>query len=268
MNKTDLNAYLTKLGLPSELPADLESLHKIHVAQHRCLPFENFDISLQRGISVEIEDIIQKTVYHSRGGYCFELNGLMLDVLKTLGFEVRSLLGRVHVMGTPTGRSHQITLVTLDEQAWIVDVGFGSNTPRAPLPFILNQVIQTDLQTFRFVEDAQFGYFLQVLSTDGTDMWNNLYSFDLEFVFAGDIACGNFFTSTSPHSRFTSARVAAKATESGLVTLLNYTLKYTSQGEQTELELEPGQAYLDALKEYFGIELDAQYGDLRPLPDA
>ncbi|HCH6432983.1 TPA: arylamine N-acetyltransferase, partial [Vibrio parahaemolyticus] len=29
-----------------------------------------------------------------------------------------------------------------------------------------------------------------------------------------------------------------------------------------------GQAYLDALKEYFGIELDAQYGDLRPLPDA
>lgn len=96
-------------------------------------------------------------------------------------------------MGTPTGRSHQITLVTLDEQAWIVDVGFGSNTPRAPLPFILNQVIQTDLQTFRFVEDAQFGYFLQVLSTDGTDTWNNLYSFDLEFVFAGDIACGNFF---------------------------------------------------------------------------
>ncbi|MCV5854951.1 arylamine N-acetyltransferase, partial [Escherichia coli] len=100
----------------------------------------------------------------------------------------------------------------------------------------------------------------------GTDTWNNLYSFDLEFVFAGDIACGNFFTSTSPHSRFTSARVAAKATESGLVTLLNYTLKYTSEGEQTELELEPGQAYLDALKEYFGIELDAQYGDLRPLP--
>ncbi len=52
------------------------------------------------------------------------------------------------------------------------------------------------------------------------------------------------------------------------MTLLNYTLKYTSQGEQTELELEPGQAYLDALKEHFGIELDAQYSDLRPLPDA
>lgn len=93
MNKTDLNAYLTKLGLPSELPADLESLHKIHVAQHRCLPFENFDISLQRGISVEIEDIIQKTVYHSRGGYCFELNGLMLDVLKTSGLKRAAYLG-------------------------------------------------------------------------------------------------------------------------------------------------------------------------------
>ncbi|PLX58010.1 MAG: N-hydroxyarylamine O-acetyltransferase, partial [Vibrio alginolyticus] len=31
MNKTDLNAYLTKLGLPRELPADLETLHKVHV---------------------------------------------------------------------------------------------------------------------------------------------------------------------------------------------------------------------------------------------
>ncbi|EGR2351538.1 arylamine N-acetyltransferase [Vibrio alginolyticus] len=268
MNKTDLSAYLTKLGLPSELPADLESLHRIHVAQHRCLPFENFDIALQRGVSVEIEDIIQKTVYHSRGGYCFELNGLMLDVLNTLGFEARSLLGRVHVSGTPTGRSHQITLVTLEEQTWIVDVGFGSNTPRAPLPFILDQVIQTDLQTFRFVKDAQFGYFLQVLSTDGTDTWNNLYSFDLEFVFAGDIACSNFFTSTSPNSRFTSARVAARATESGLVTLLNYTLRCANHEALTEIDLEPGQTYLDALKEYFGIELDAQYDELRPLPDA
>ncbi|ENP8395604.1 arylamine N-acetyltransferase, partial [Vibrio alginolyticus] len=58
------------------------------------------------------------------------------------------------------------------------------------------------------------------------------------------------------------------ATESGLVTLLNYTLRCTNHEELTEIELEPGQTYLDALKEYFGIELDAQYDDLRPLPDA
>ena len=34
------------------------------------------------------------------------------------------------------------------------------------------------------------------------------------------------------------------------------------------LELEEGQAYIDALQTYFGIELDAPYEDLRPLPKA
>jgi N-hydroxyarylamine O-acetyltransferase len=31
-------------------------------------------------------------------------------------------------------------------------------------------------------------------------------------------------------------------------------------------ELEEGQPYLDALKSHFGIELDAPYEELRPLP--
>ncbi|CAH1538548.1 putative Arylamine N-acetyltransferase [Vibrio owensii] len=266
MNNTDLKAYLNKIGVTQQLDVSVDTLFALHNAQHRRLPFENFDIALGKGISTSEQDIINKLVYHERGGYCFELNGLLLRVLQQVGFKARPLLGRVHLSGTPSGRTHQFTLVTLGDEKWIVDAGFGSNTPRAPLPFVINQPIHTDLQTFRFVEDERVGYMLQIQSYDDANQWIDMYSLDFEHVFDGDIVCGNHYASTSPHSRFTSSRVATLATEFGIITLANHTLKHRLNSEVVEQELAEGQSYLSALKEHFGIELNAEYQDLKPLP--
>ncbi|HDM8145454.1 TPA: arylamine N-acetyltransferase [Vibrio harveyi] len=265
MNQTDLQAYLKKVGISQSLNINTDTLLLLHNAQHRRLPFENFDIALGRGISVAEQDIINKLIYRERGGYCYELNALLFNVLKTIGFDARPLLGRVHLSGTPSGRTHQFTLVTMGEDKWIVDVGFGSNTPRAPLPFVLNQDIHTDLQTFRFIEHEWVGYMLQVQSYDDPEQWIDLYSLDFEHVFDGDIVCGNHYTSTSPNSHFTSSRVAALATDSGIITLFNQSLKYRANGEVVEIELEAGETYLSALKTHFGIALDADYSSLKPV---
>ncbi|CAK6711762.1 conserved hypothetical protein [Vibrio harveyi] len=265
MNQTDLQAYLKKVGISQSLNINTDTLLLLHNAQHRRLPFENFDIALGRGISVAEQDIINKLIYRERGGYCYELNALLLNVLKTIGFDARPLLGRVHLSGTPSGRTHQFTLVTMGEGKWIVDVGFGSNTPRAPLPFVLNQDIHTDFQTFRFIEHELVGYMLQVQSYDDPEQWIDLYSLDFEHVFDGDIGCGNHYTSTSPNSHFTSSRVAALATDSGIITLFNHSLKYRANGEVVEIELEAGETYLSALKTHFGIALDADYSSLKPV---
>ena len=265
MNQTDLQAYLKKVGISQSLNINTDTLLLLHNTQHRRLPFENFDIALGCGISVAEQDIINKLIYRERGGYCYELNALLLNVLKTIGFDARPLLGRVHLSGTPSGRTHQFTLVTMGEDKWIVDVGFGSNTPRAPLPFVLNQDIHTDLQTFRFIEHELVGYMLQVQSYDDPEQWIDLYSLDFEHVFDGDIVCGNHYTSTSPNSHFTSSRVAALATDSGIITLFNHSLKYRANGEVVEIELEAGETYLSALKTHFGIALDADYSSLKPV---
>ncbi len=265
MNQTDLQAYLKKVGISQSLNINTDTLLLLHNAQHRRLPFENFDILLGRGISVAEQDIINKLIYRERGGYCYELNALLFNVLKTIGFDARPLLGRVHLSGTPSGRTHQFTLVTMGEDKWIVDVGFGSNTPRAPLPFVLNQDIHTDLQTFRFIEHELVGYMLQVQSYDDPEQWIDLYSLDFEHVFDGDIVCGNHYTSTSPNSHFTSSRVATLATDSGIITLFNHSLKYRANGEVVEIELEAGETYLSALKTHFGIALDADYSSLKPV---
>ena len=73
-------------------------------------------------------------------------------------------------------------------------------------------------------------------------------------------------TSTHPSALFVFARVAALPVKNGVVTLLNNTLKRNISGNESVQELAEGQAYLDALKNHFRIELDAPYEKLRPMP--
>ena len=259
----DLDAYFTRLNYSSVVQPTEDGLEALHRAQVYTIPFENFDILLERGIALEPVALCDKLVHRARGGYCFELNGLFLMALHAIGFEARALLARVHLVDPPSGRQHQLTLVTLQGRQWITDVGFGSFGFRAPMPLEFNHPTVHDGLTFRLVEAEPFGIMLQGLKRG---QWLNLYSFDLGQVFPVDIAVGNHFTATHPSSLFTFARVVALLTPTGRVSLLNRTLRIVTADAEQVQELGEGQAYLDALKTHFGIELDAPYEALRPLP--
>ncbi|MBT6500489.1 MAG: hypothetical protein HOK67_11350 [Deltaproteobacteria bacterium] len=110
------------------------------------------------------------------------------------------------------------------------------------------------------------GHFGIMLQSEKDYEWIDLYSFDLSHVFSADIDYGNHFNSTHPSALFVFARVAALPVKNGVVTLLNNTLKRNISGNESVQELAEGQAYLDALKNHFGIELDAPYEKLRPMP--
>ena len=262
-NDFDIDAYIQRIKYEGEKLPAVDTLKSIHHSQLFTIPFENFDIQLGRGINLDPGAIFRKLVHKKRGGYCFELNGIFLMALNALGFSARALLARVHLTGTPTGRGHQIELITIQKEQWIADVGFGGDTPRFPIPLIFNQPITHDGQTLRLVRDDLFGIILQSFKEEE---WRDLYSFDLGYVCPADIDYGNHFTSTSSRSRFTFARVAALPVENGGITLLNNTLKKVVAGKEIVQELSGGQGYLEALKTNFGIELDAPYGQLRSLP--
>lgn len=252
--------YLNRIGLDIQPALSAEGLKIIHQAQHRSIAFENFDVISGRGVELTAEKLINKLVYSQRGGYCFELNGLLKIALDDFGFDVRPLLGRVHISGEATGRSHFLLLVTIDGQKWIVDSGFGSQTPRAPVPLILNQEIRIDFQTFRLVEDELFGVMLQGKGADG---WGNLYSFDFNHVCDGDIAYGNYYTSTHPDSVFRLSCIAALPTENGIVTLQDNVLRKRSGDKVIETELNRAD-YISGVKEHFNIELDTTRAALFP----
>lgn len=90
-----LHAYFTRLHCqPLEVPT-VEALRTLHLAHNCAIPFENLDVLLPREIQLDETALEEKLLYARRGGYCFELNGLFERALRDIGFNVRSLLGRI-----------------------------------------------------------------------------------------------------------------------------------------------------------------------------
>jgi N-hydroxyarylamine O-acetyltransferase len=261
-NEFDLEAYLRRINFSGSTDVSLDTLARLHSAHFHTIPFENFDILLGRGIDLDPQAVFNKLVRRKRGGYCFELNGLFLQALQALGFKARALLARVHLTGTPSGRGHQLELVSIDDRDWLVDVGFGMNSPRGPIPMEWGWSATMGGRTIRLTDGGHFGTMLQTLEKGE---WKDLYSFDLEYVFPADIAYGNHYTSTHPDTFFTYSRVAGLPCPEGGITLLDRTLKITTKGREEVQMLPDSPAYLDALKKHFSIELDASYDDLKPL---
>jgi N-hydroxyarylamine O-acetyltransferase len=257
----DPDALLARLQLAGPIRADEDGLETLHRAQAYTIPFENFDVLLGRGVNLDPAAVFAKLVRRPRGGYCFELNSLLLMALEYFGWQARPLLARVHLSGSPSGRGHMLLLVTLAGREWIADVGFGGPGLRGPLPFEIGYHSVQDGQAFRLVTAEPFGTMLQ---TQRDDDWQNLYSFDTSHVIAADIAYANHYTSTHPSSFFTYRRVAARPHPGGRAALYDARLTLESGGRTSEQQLDDGPGYLDALRTQFGIELDADLPALRP----
>ena len=258
----DLDAYLERVKLSGPVKVNEEGLEALHRAQVYSIPFENFDILLGRGIALAPSALVEKLVEHRRGGYCFELNGLFRLAAEASGFEVQTLLARVHTGQEPSARTHQIGLVELGGRDWLVDVGFGKQSPRAPMPFELERQSMQDGVPYRVVKAPPWGFMLQ---SREAEEWQDLYSFDLGHVTAADIECGNHLTSTHLQSFFTQVRIAALAKPDGRVSLLEFTLRTESDGVSESQELLPGESFVAALESHFGIELGEPYEAIKPL---
>lgn len=260
----DADAYLARVGLDRPPGVDEEGLRLLHHAQFHAIPFENLDIQLGRGIDLDPDRLFDKLVHRRRGGYCFELNGLLLRALRHFGFEARPLLARVHLGPTPSGRTHQITLVELRGRRWTVDAGFGAGGPRVPL--LLEDGWRHDAPHWSFAleERPPWG---TLLRSRGDGEWKDSYSFDLAHVCPADIEVGNHFTSTSPHTHFTRNRVVSRPTADGRLSLLDFVVTEVAGDVTTKAGVEPGEPYLELLRDRFGLELGVPYDALRPLPE-
>lgn len=156
-NGFNLDGYLRKIGCQSRPGVSQAGLFSLHKAQFFSLPFENLDIQLGRDISLSEVDLVDKLVLRKRGGYCFELNGILLLALKALGFQARPVLARVHLGGTPSARTHLIACVCLGADQWMVDAGFGAGGPRVPLLLQDQAVTRIGSFAYRYQRDSLWG---------------------------------------------------------------------------------------------------------------
>jgi len=79
---------------------DLKAFSQLALIQSHHLsrvPFDSVALhySPTRLLSLHPEDLFQKVVMNSRGGYCMEVNALFGNVLRSMGYDVISVGGRV-----------------------------------------------------------------------------------------------------------------------------------------------------------------------------
>lgn len=216
----DLAAYFARIGYSGPTEPTLATLTAIHQRHARSIPFENLDVLLGRPIRIEPAAIEQKLVRDRRGGYCFEQNALLRDMLTAVGFRVTPLIARVRWQipaDVPTALTHMFLRVDLDEGPYLADVGFGSRSLYAPLALEYDREQSGSFEPRRLIRRDG----LVVHQSPHEGAWSDVYQFHLDPAPQVDFEVGNWFTSTHPQSRFKQNLVAAIAGQDCRHVLLN-----------------------------------------------
>jgi len=219
LSAAELSAYGARIGYAGAWAPSLAVLRDLQGRHPAAIAFESLDPFTGRPVLLEPEAVRQKLIFSRRGGYCHEHNLLFHDVLATLGLPVRPLGARVVWMDPERDAplTHRLTLVDLPEGQFIADVGFGGQSPTAPLRLELGLAQPTAHGTFRLgVSDDVYELAMQIQGR-----WMPMYRFTLRAQSRMDFEMANWFTATHPRSRFTQNLVAARVVGATRVNLDN-----------------------------------------------
>lgn len=256
----DLSAYLARVDLRDPVTPTPEGLNALIGAHLRHIPFETIDPLM--GIAVDRFDAASlqaKLVTRRRGGYCYEQNGLFRHVLSAIGFDVELLAGRVVWMkepgGPPPAETHQLLRVRIpgDDLPYLVDVGFGGQTPTQALRFVVGEEQRTDLDPFRIVADDDDRYLR--LETRLGDDWRPVYLFGTTARPDIDSVVGSWYVSTYPGHPFNTGLSAAIVDDDARWNLRGRHLAIHRPGTPTQRrDLDTAGDVLDLLTDRFGID--------------
>lgn len=202
MTSLDIARYLQRLQLDAPPPTTLAGLTLLQQRHNALLPFETLTCLLRDAVPIDLDSVQRKLLDAQRGGYCFELNGALLALLRALDFDAHALSARVLLSageGELTPRTHLLIRVRLEGEDWLVDAGFGSLTPTVPLRLHASAAQHTPHEHYRLqpLDDGDY-----LLAASSGDDWRSLYRFDLKSPTAADSEVGNWYVCTHPHSSF------------------------------------------------------------------
>ena len=205
----ELSAYLDRIRFDGSVRPDLATLRAIHRAHQYAIPFENLDVLLRHPLVLDPETNYRKIVCRRRGGWCYEMNGVMGWALKQMGFEVMRMSAGVMRMraGDAQLGNHLCLLVCLD-QPYLVDVGFGGSLAE-PLPL---RAMEREDSPYRLgLSEAGDDYwrFAEIAHGDG-----DAFSFDFRVAPADEalLARKCQFLQTDPASPFIQNLVVQRRT--------------------------------------------------------
>ena len=244
-----LHAYLQRIAYGGPLSPNRNTLHNLHRAHLLAIPFENIDV--QRGVtpSLDVNAVFDKLVTNRRGGWCFEMNGLLAWALREIGFTVDLVAASVERKrrGDDAALNHLALIVHLDEPI-LADVGFGCGM-LVPIP--LREGTHNDTRfDFRLTRDGDWWRFhnhrYDPMTYDFTETPVTLESF----------AEQNAALAVSPESSFVTNLTCMRLSDDGIRKLTNGQFqRFGAAG--IEEQIAPNAAALERLlREEFDLQFD------------
>ena len=254
----DIRAYLKRIGFAGDPRPDLDTLRRIQRGHLENIPYENLDVQLGRRLSLSVEEAFEKLVKQKRGGWCYEMNGVMGWALETIGFDVMPMTGAVKrdIRGDTAKGNHLVLSVKLDRH-YLADVGLGDG-PFEPIP----------------LEEGQYGEGWRTVRLERmADGWWRFYNYENSFASSFDfqhkpadwdvMQAKCEWLQTSADSVFTQNVQCLRPSLEGYIMLVGRVVKSNSAGGTANRVVDSAEEYRATLAATFGIELP-EAGSLWP----
>lgn len=250
----DIEKYLDRIKYKGQLSPTLKVLNTLQEQHLLNIPFENLDIHYGNEITLNLYKIYHKIIIKKRGGFCYELNGLFLELLKNIGFNAKMVSARVYnSKKTAFGGEfdHMVIIVKIGYKNYLVDVGFGAFISHS-LPLEINKT-HHDLRGDFIIEKYEDDYYMVSKWIDGKKQPQYIFS-DTERQLE-DFTNMCHYHQTSNDSNFTQKKLISRPLKNGRITLSENNLKITEDGEiTTKQRLNNQNDYITCLLKYFNIQ--------------
>ncbi|MGD8165376.1 arylamine N-acetyltransferase family protein [Pantoea sp. FN0307] len=251
----DIFGYLKRLNLLEKPRRDSSFLSALHRAHFFSVPFENFSMRDNASGDLARDVIVDKIIFNNRGGICFEFSVLLKEMFDHIGFMYQTRLARV-LIPFMTPATHQLFIVTVDQEPWIFDVGFGAKGPRAPLLLTDGYIHEHPFLSSRVSSHPELGWVVSVKENSKNDaVWENIYSFHDVATYPADINMAYFYTLFSSESLLNTNRVASLPTENGRISIRNNTFTEVNGLSTSSKEITDREEMAQLLSTRFGIRI-------------
>jgi N-hydroxyarylamine O-acetyltransferase len=244
----NLQQYLDRIKYSGAIELNFEGIKKLMQSQIFSVPFENIDVQAGKVISLIGDDIVTQIVNKNRGGYCYQINGIFSLMLQEIGVPHYYIAVRPLVNPGQYAKTHLAIIATIENEEYLIDLGFGGNSIREPLKLSeIKTEIKQDLDTFTLIKTEDDDYLLQIQI--GKE-WSNLYSFDLNPQRWIDFKPANHYNYSHPDSTFTQRLIVVLQNPLGKKILLKNSIKFVTNGVTEIISFEDNQLETILEKEF------------------
>jgi len=211
---------------------------------------------LGRPPKLDVASLQSKMIARKRGGYCFEQNMLFRAGLRSLGYRITSLQGRV-VRGleinAPRPAIHMLLQVELPEGVYLADVGFGNLAPTSALLLAPQIEQETPHELMRFI-DVGGELTLQARLKHG---WQHIYRVIPYPRYDGEYEITNWYTATHPETPYQGNIIVAKPGPNRTrITMYNARVTVRdADGHAEKRWLATDSQFRDVLRSEFGLNM-------------